>query len=82
MLKNRLKLMITRKLKLSKEELEGRIKAINDQLIKTKENYCTLQGHLNEAQHWLDLLSAANDSKLAQDCEEIPIDAECNDVPQ
>lgn len=38
---------------LTKEELQNRIIAINEELIQTRNNAVKLQGHLDEAHHWL-----------------------------
>jgi len=37
----------------TKDELQSRIAAINNEMIQTKANYAKLEGHLGEAQHWL-----------------------------
>ncbi len=39
---------------MDKDKIEERVKLITSELEQTKENYAKLEGHLAEAQHWLD----------------------------
>lgn len=38
---------------MNKQQIEERISAITNEMAMLKANYAKLEGHLNEAQHWL-----------------------------
>lgn len=38
---------------MDKQQLQERIAAITNEMVQTKANYAKLEGHLGEAQHWL-----------------------------
>jgi len=60
---------------LNKEKLQERIDTINNQMQVIKANYAQLEGHLAEANHWLNELNVKN-SDIIQD-EIIVCDTDC-----
>jgi hypothetical protein len=38
---------------MNKHEIQARIDIINNEMIQTKANYAKLEGHLDEARHWM-----------------------------
>ena len=65
---------------MNKLELQQRIEAINMELIQTKANVTKLEGHLNEAQHWLvEAIRKETEAQVEKDKEQL--NGEANNEP-
>ncbi len=52
---------------MNKEELQQRIKNINDEMSAMRQNYAKLEGHLAENLHWLKQLEDADQKQLSEE---------------